>query len=423
MEAQSYSIYSISLSRIVLGLLFLLVGALNIIFLDSNHEAGVLFPLPYFVWTGIPPAFFGLGILFHTLFTSFKFTISRVKREIQLEEKFIFRRLKTIPIGEIQAIKLGDTKTRYKYALLGLWLVYVLFTLESGFHQLNSLYAAVMVGSGITVLILSLLLIVLTRKEVTLETQGLRLWANITQVNLSKLTQILQIPNYKPEKSDQYRLNDYEMLTIGGLFIGLFFLIYFLFPFSTFVDIFLLIYGIKLVLATFQNSWGTLTKIKINSNVLIHMKGPLYERIYYFKNGSDLTSLRKFKAIHPFELAIIGFLFFQTIYATIRSFFLIDWLFSIQALILTSCILFALAIIIFRLGNYLPFPVPTVLPLLHTEKAVITKKQEVKGRVANYFEDIVKFSQINAFYYRILFLLLLIFSPILIFTCCYPLLV
>jgi hypothetical protein len=153
------------------------------------------------------------------------------------------------------------------------------------------------------------------------------------------------------------------------------------------------------------------------------MKGPLYERIYYFKNGSDLTSLRKFKAIHPFELAIIGFLFFQTIYATIRSFFLIDWLFSIQALILTSCILFALAIIIFRLGNYLPFPVPTVLPLLHTEKAVITKKQEVKGRVANYFEDIVKFSQINAFYYRILFLLLLIFSPILIFTCCYPLLV
>ena len=56
MVEDSYRIYSIAIIRIIIGFAFLLIGALNIIFIDSAHQVGVLIPLPYFVTTGLPPA-------------------------------------------------------------------------------------------------------------------------------------------------------------------------------------------------------------------------------------------------------------------------------------------------------------------------------------------------------------------------------
>ena len=423
METQQYQVYSISVSRICLGLLFLLIGAINILFIDSNHEAGVLFPLPYFVTTGIPPALFGLGILFHTLLTSFKFTLRRVDSQIQLEEKFILRRVKTLPIAEIQAIKLGNTTTRYKYALLGLWLVYVLFTLESGVHQLNSLYRAIMIGSGITVLLLIFVLVLVTRKEVTLETRSGKVWANVTKIDMAQLCQILQIPLIPPEKAHSSQIKDYETLVIGILFVGLAVLIYFVAPFGTFIDFFLLIYGIKLILATLQTAWGSLTTIQNESHLLIRITGFRYEKVYYFKDSSHATPSRKLKAIHPLELVIIGVLSFLMIYATIRAAFLESWIFFFQALLFTACILFAVALYIFRLENYL---IPSSTSALRLPLPQGTRDPTGKAsmhRLSNYLETIVKSSQVNAFYWRVGLLFLLIFVPLLIFTASFPFLV
>ena len=423
MEAQQYQVYSISVSRICLGLLFLIIGVINVLFIDSNHQAGVLFPLPYFVTTGIPPALFGLGILVHTLLTSFKFTLRRVNSHIQMEEKFVFRRLKTVPIGEIQAIKLGNTTTRYKYALLGLWLVYVIFTLESGFHQLNHLYGITMIGSGFTVLLLIFVLVLVTRKEVTLETRNEKLWANITKIDMVQLCQVLQIPLIPREKSQSSQIKDYETLVIGILFVSLAVLIYFVAPFGTFIDFFLLIYGIKLILATLQTAWGSLTTIQKESHLLIHIRGFRYEKLYYFKDVSQLTPSRKLKAIHPLELAIIGVLFFLSIYATIRAAFLENWIFFLQALLITSCILFAVALYIFRLENYFIPSTTSALRLPLPQGIKDLKREESVHRLSKYLETIVKSSQINAFYWRVGFLFLLIFVPLLIFTTSFPILV
>ncbi len=423
MEPQKYQVYSISVSRICLGLLFLIIGAINILFIDSNHQAGVLFPLPYFVLTGIPPALFGVGILYHILFTSFKFTLSRVNSHIQVEEKFVFRRLKTLPIEEIQAIKLGDTTTRYKYALMGLWLVYVIFTLESGFHQLNLLYGIIMIGSGISVLVLIFLLVLATRKEVTIETQNRKVWANITKLDMIQLSQILQIPLNPPEKSQSYQFKDYETLVIGTLFVGLALLIHFVMPFGTFIDLFLLIYGTKLILGTLQTAWGSFTTIQEEAHLLVRIKGFRYNKMYYFKDISHRTPIRKLKAIHPLELAIIGVLFFLTINATLRAAFLENWMFFLQALLFTSCILFAVTLYIFRLENYLTPTSTSSLRLPIFQGTIALKRGESKRRLSKYLETIVQSSQINGFYWRLGFLFLLIFIPLLIFTAFFPFLV
>ena len=96
-----------------------------------------------------------------------------------------------------------------------------------------------MVGSGSVVLILCLIFLIHTRKEITLETEQGRIWANITKINILKLQTILQLPSFKSENSKKYEINDYKMLGIGGLFLLLASLIYFILPFSTFVDLFL----------------------------------------------------------------------------------------------------------------------------------------------------------------------------------------
>jgi hypothetical protein len=422
-ETHQYQIYSVSVSRICLGLLFLIIGAINIFFIESDHQAGVLFPLPYFVTTGIPPALFGLGILFHTLLTSFKFTLRRVNSHIQMEEKFVFRRVKTIPIGEIQSIKMGNTTTRYKYALLGLWLVYIIFTLESGFHQLNLLYTAIMIGSGLSVLVLIFMLVLITRKEITLETQNGKVWANVTKINVAQLCQVLQIPLIPPEKSQSSQIKDYETLVIGILFIGLAFFIYFIAPFETFIDFFLLIIGIKLLLATLQTAWGSFTMLQTESHLLIHVRGVRYEKFYYFKDHAHLTPSRKLKAIHPLELVIIGVLSFLTTYATIRAAFLEAWIFFFQALLFTSCILFAVALYIFRLENYLTPSSTTTLRFPLPQGTRVLEGREAVHRLSKYLESIVKSSQINALYWRVGFFFLLILVPLLIFTTCYPILV
>jgi len=422
-EPQQYQVYSISVSRICLGLLFLIIGAINILFIDSNHQAGVLFPLPYFVTTGVPPALFGLGVLVHTLFTSFKFTLSRENSHIQMEEKFVFRKQKTVPMEEIQAIKLGDTTTRYKYALLGLWLVYVIFTLESGFHQLNFLYSTIMIGSGISVLPLIFLLVLVTRKEITLETRTGKVWANVTKLDLMQLSQVLQIPLTPPKKSQSYQFKDYETLVIGTLFIGLALLIYLVVPFGTFLDFFLLTYGTKLILATLQRAWGTFTTIQEEAHLLVRIQGFRYTKMYYFKEYPQPPSIRKLKAIHPFELAIIGVLFFLTIYATIRAAFLENWMFFLQALLFTSCILFAVTLYIFRLENYLTPTSNSSLRLPISQGTRALKKGESRRRLSKYLETIVQSSQINGFYWRLGFLFLLIFIPLLIFTAFFPFLV
>lgn len=423
MESQQHQVYSISVSRICLGLFFFIVGAINILFIDSNHQAGVLFPLPYFVTTGIPPALFGLGILFHTLLTSFKFTLRRVNSHIQMEEKFLFRKVKTLPIGEIQSIKLGDTTTRYKYALLGLWLVYIIFILESGFHQLNGLYGAIMIGSGITVLLLIFALVLITRKEVTLETQSGKIWANVTKIDMKQLCQVLQIPLPSPKKSDSSQFKDYKTLVIGLLFITLALFIYFVTPFGTFIDFFLLIYGTKLILATLQTAWGSFTVLQNDSHLLIRVQGVRYEKIYYFKDHSHQTPIRKFKAVHPLELAIIGLLSFLIIYATIRAAFLEAWVFFFQALLFTSCILFVIALYIFHLENYFIPSSTTTLRLPLSQETRALKGRASTPRFSNYLETIVKSSQINALYWRVGFLFLLIFVPLLIFSAFYPFLV
>ena len=424
MEENEYHVYSISITRIVMGFIFLLIGAANVLLIDSDHQAGVLFPLPYWVTTGLPPALFGIGIFLHTLLTSFKFKIMQVKDEILWERKFILRKTQMIPINSIYSVKMGDTRNRFKYAIFGLWFLYVLFTLESGFHQLNDTYAAVLIFSGIAVFILSLLLLVCTRKEITLETDQGRIWAIITKINMVKLANVLQLPSFQAGESKKYKINDYKMLTIGILFIGLAFLIYFVLPFSTFIDIFLLIYGIKLVLSTLQNSWGTITEVKENSNLLIHTKGALRETVYFSKNDAELNPIRKFKVIHLFELAFIGFLFFQTIYSTVRNLFLADILYILQGTLVTALILISLVAIIFRLrtylptsGNkYIPHPIPHERPL---HKA---KKWEPKGD-SGFFEDIVKFSQVKAFYYRLIFFFTALFLPLIVFTLGYPFLI
>ncbi|MHA1649551.1 MAG: hypothetical protein ACTSYB_05100 [Candidatus Helarchaeota archaeon] len=413
-----FRVYSISGLRISIGFLFLLVGLLNILFIDSNHQAGVLFPLPYFVTTGLPPALFGLGILLHTLLTSFKFTITRKNSIIHIETKFIFRKTREIPLEEIHSVKLGDTRNRYKYVLFGIWFIYVIFTLKSGMHQLNVTYGAIMIVSGVTVLLLNCLLIIYTRKEITLETEQGRIWANVTKLDLKKLQEIFQMPSIQTKNAIFYQIADYTLLGIGGLFIGLAFLIYFILPFSTFVDIFLLIYGVKICLSTFQNAWGTLTFVKEKDDILIHTKGPLRETIYFAKNHLEFEITKRFKPIHPIELGIIGFLGFQTTYATIRAIILADIWFIFQALALTSIIIGSILVILFRLKNYLSASPNIQFPLSSTQKTPLFKVPQP----SNFFEDIVKFSQVKMLYFRVSFIFFMIFVPLLAFTLAYPIL-
>lgn len=421
MPENKYQIYSVSVSRILIGLAFLFIGALNIIFIDSTHQAGVLFPLPYFVTTGLPPALFGLGILLHTLVTSCKFTIMRVENDIHVEEKFIFRKNWTIMTKDLSSIKFGDTKNRYKYAILGLWMVYVIFTLKSGLHQLNALYGGIMISSGVVVFLLCLLLLFCKRKEFVVETTQGRIWANLSKLDIQKLREIFQLPDIQIKKSATFNIRDYTSLTIGGFFIITSLLIYFLLPFSTFVDLFLLIYGLKLILAHLQNSWGTLTYFQNESNLILYNKGPFQETLLFAKNIEELKHIKQFKPLHPFELAIIAFLAFQTIYATIRAAFIDDTIFFFQSLLLTTSILFALAIIIFRLLNYLPISRNTYFPLLISLPAQTPDLKQKSN--SSYLENLVKFSQIKAFYARIIFLFIVIFTPLLIFTFAYPFLV
>jgi hypothetical protein len=345
----------------------------------------------------------------------------RIENDIHVEEKFIFRKNWTIMTKDLSSIKFGDTKNRYKYAILGLWMVYVIFTLESGLHQLNALYGGIMISSGVVVLLLCFLLLFCRRKEFVVETTQGRIWANLSKLDIQKLREIFQLPVIQTKKSANFKIRDYTSLTIGGFFIIISLLIYFLLPFSTFVDLFLLIYGLKLILADFQNSWGTLTYFQNESNMIIHNKGPLQETLLFSKNIAEFKPIKKFKSLHPFELAIITFLSFQTIYATIRAAFIADTIFFFQSLLLTTFILFALAIIIFRLLNYLPISKNTYFPLLISLPA---QTPDLKQKsTSSYLENLVKFSQIKAFYARIIFLFIVIFIPLLLFTFTYPFLV
>jgi len=424
LKGETYSIYSISILRIILGIGFFLVGVANIFLIDTSHEVGVLFSLPYYVTTGIPPALFGIGILLHTLFNSFKFTLSRVDGEIHLEEKFVFRRTKIVKMEEIQSIRLGDTRNRYKYAIFGLWLVYVIFTLKSGFHQLNDFYATVFITSGLIVLVLSTLFIFMTRKEIVLRTAIGQTFATVTKINLPIVREILQIPPETTEKSKTYRMNDYPILIIGLLFIGIAFIVYFILPFSTFIDIFLLIYGLKLIFSVINHSTGTITVTTNESEYLIHKKGPLRETIFLSKSNAACEPITKFKSIHLFELGIIAFLCFQVMYATIRAVFLADLIFVMEAVFLAFIILLSIGFIMFRLENYLhskghtfySLPIPLELVRWHET----AKKQQSKEE---FWEKIIKYSQTKALYYRLVFFFVVLIFPLIIFTLGYPVLV
>jgi hypothetical protein len=376
------------------------------------------------VTTGIPPALFGIGVLLHTLFNSFKFTLSRVEGEIHLEEKFVFRYTTSVKMEEIQSIQLGNTRNRYKYAIFGLWLVYVIFTLMSGFHQLNDLYATVLIASGIIVLILSTLFIFMTRKEIVLETTNKHVFATVTKLDLPKVREILQIPPETSEHSKTYRMNDYPMLIIGLLFVGLAFLMYFFLPFSTYIDIFLLIYGLKLIFSVINHSTGVVTVTTNGSEYLIHKKGPLRETIFLSKANTEYKPITKFKAIHLFELAIITFLCFQAMYATIRAVFLADFIFVVEAVLLTFIILFSLGVIIFRQENYLHsrgqafYPLP--IPVDFIAGRENTEKLHAK---TGFWEGIVQYSQIRTLYYRLVFFFAILILPLIIFTVGYPVLV
>lgn len=425
MKGDAYEIYSISISRIIIGAIFLLVGAANVVLIDSAHQAGVLFPLPYWITTGIPPALFGLGILLHTLINSFKFTLSYAEGDICMVEKFLFRHTKCVELEEVQSIRFGNTRNRFKYAIFGLWVVYIYFTLESGLHQLNELYGAVMIASGLIVLVLVTLFVFLTRKEIVLETKNERIFAIVTKLDMEIVRQILQLPPTTSENSKSYKMNDYQMLGIGLLFILLGFLIYFVLPFSTFVDIFLWIYGMKLIFSVIHHSTGTFTVVNGESGNLIHQKGPLRETILFSKGNSELTAIKKFKPLHIVELPIIVFLCFQAIYATIRSVFLADAIFLLQSILITALIVFAFLVIILRLENYLPFPKKKYYPL--PSGGDYPKQEQLKGSkhkfTANFFEEVVKYSQVNALYYRLAFVFGIILAPLLVFSLSYPILI
>jgi hypothetical protein len=282
----------------------------------------------------------------------------------------------------------------------------------------------VLIASGIIVLILSTLFIFMTRKEIVLETTNKHVFATVTKLDLPKVREILQIPPETSEHSKTYRMNDYPMLIIGLLFVGLAFLMYFFLPFSTYIDIFLLIYGLKLIFSVINHSTGVVTVTTNGSEYLIHKKGPLRETIFLSKANTEYKPITKFKAIHLFELAIITFLCFQAMYATIRAVFLADFIFVVEAVLLTFIILFSLGVIIFRQENYLHsrgqafYPLP--IPVDFIAGRENTEKLHAK---TGFWEGIVQYSQIRALYYRLVFFFAILILPLIIFTVGYPVLV
>ncbi|MHA1309329.1 MAG: hypothetical protein ACTSQO_00250 [Candidatus Helarchaeota archaeon] len=403
------SFVSISILRYIISICFIFIGLINILFLDSEHEAGVLFPLPYFVTTGVPPLIFGLFLLIHTIISTNFLKIENNGNEISITEKKIFTKVQTFKINEIKKIYLGNNKVKYKFVIFAIWMMYIYFTFISSFHQLNYSYQLILLSSSIVVFIINILILIYPRNKLVIENEEFRIWTKFSRGDFNKILEIMGIDQMEINRNASvYKCHNFYRFIIGLIFILIsIFEIYF--PFGTYIDFFSVILGIYLIISWYQNEFGNV-KIHHNENLYVNYNFLGFTSNIFIKDVKKINFTKNFKYIHPFLIGFISYIGLVTVYTFIYQ--ILIFKFSFYSLLYLAGISILIFLLIFDQTELIQYDNDRIeIPKIGAEKSH-----------QSFWEIIIINNSVKSLYLRIAIILIIIFLPIFIQCIFFPIL-
>jgi len=400
------SFFSIPIGRYIISLIFIVIGIINVLFLDSDHQAGVLIPLPYYVTTGIPPFLFGLAVLVHSIVSTNMVHIIHNETNIQISEKKIFTKTQSINNESINRIYLGNNETKYKFIVFGLWMSYIYFTFISGISQLDPIYGVVLIISSISIFIVNIIFLLCPRKKLVLENDEKRIWIKFNG-DLRKIIRIIGIKKNESKKTESYNHKNYLSLIIGCIFI-IIPIIMLIEPFGTYIGFFSFIFGIYLLISWLQRGYGN-SQLNASSHFTeLNQEFLTFKRFYYIKNHGQPKIMQGFKNYHPITLCFITYLGISTIIALINQIWIYQYFLSspiyVSIIIILSIMLLYKYSIKIKINN-----LTLEIPL-----------SKLDNKKTGFWKMIIQNNQESNFYFRLIIILIIIFLPIFIYSIYFP---